>query len=268
MVDHMPPEDLKACCASLYESDLVRRFLGDTFHPGGEGITRAMGRALELDDGSMVLDVACGAGASSIALAKEFGCSVVGVDLSGENLERARGQAEEAGVEDLVQFLEMDAEDLTFEDGRFDAVVSECALCTFPDKPAALSEAFRILRPGGRIGITDVAVERELPERVQGVLFHVACISGAMPSDGYIDALEAAGFADVVHKDHGEAITELLDRGERLLMGWGVVEKLYGVDLEAWLDLTQEAAKEMLDGAREWVEKGDLSYGLFTAVRP
>ncbi len=268
MVDHMPPEDLKACCASFYESDLVRRFLGDSFHPGGESITRALGAALELDDGSLVLDVACGAGASSIALAQEFGCSAVGVDLSEDNLERARGQAAKAGVDDRVQFLKMDAEELTFEDGGFDAVVSECALCTFPDKPAALSEAIRMLRPGGRIGITDVVVERDLPERAQGILFHVACISGAMPARGYIDALVEAGFVNVVHEDHGEAITELLDRGERLLMGWGVVEKLYGVDLERWLDLSQEEAKEMLNGARKWVENGDLSYGLFTGTRP
>ena len=224
-------------------------------------------KALEIDDGSLVLDVACGAGASSIALAKEFGCSAVGVDLSEENLERARKQAEEAAVDDHVQFLKMDAEDLDFEDGGFDAVVTECALCTFPDKPAALFEAFRMLHPGGRIGITDVVVERDLPEHVQGVLFHVACISGAMPAKGYIDALEAGGFVDVVHEDHGEAITELLDRGERLLMGWGVVEKLYGVDLEAWLGLSQEEAKEMLAGARKWVENGDLSYGLFTGTR-
>jgi len=268
MADHMPPEDLKLCCASFYESDLVRRFLGESFHPGGEEITQALGRTLGIDDGSLVLDVACGAGASSIALVKEFGCSAVGVDLSEENLERARGQAGEAGVDDRVQFLKMDAEALDFEDGGFDAVVTECALCTFPDKPTALSEAFRMLRPGGRIGITDVVVERALPERVQGVLFHVACISGAMPAKGYIDALEAAGFVDVAHEDHGEAITELLDRGEKLLMGWGVVEKLYGVDLEAWLDLSQEEAKEMLNGAREWVENGDLSYGLFTGTRP
>ncbi len=264
----MPPRDLKLCCANFYETDMVRRLLGDSFHPGGDGMTVALGRALGLEVGSTVLDVACGAGASGIALAKEFGCTVTGVDLSDDNLARARMLAGQAGVGRRTKFKSMDAEDLAFEDGAFDAVVSECALCTFPDKPAALSEAFRVLRPGGKVGITDVVVERELPEQVQGVLFHVACISGALPASGYQEALEAAGFVDVGHEDHPEALRELLERGERLLMGWDLVQKVYGVDLEGWLGMTKEEAKEMLGGAIRWVDEGDLSYGLFTGTRP
>jgi SAM-dependent methyltransferase len=217
---------------------------------------------MELGPGMKVLDVACGTGGTSIALAKGFGCHVTGIDLGSENLERARQRAEEEGVDQLTDFIRMDAEALDLEDGHFDAVVSECALCTFTDQPRALAEVFRVLRPGGLIGITDVVVERELPPRARTVLFHVACISGAMPVRGYLDALEGAGFSELLHEDHSYAIGELIDKAERLVVGWRFAEQMYGVDLEAFTGVSQEEAKEMLGGAREWIDNGDLGYGL------
>jgi SAM-dependent methyltransferase len=261
------PETVKACCASFYESDPVRRVLGENFHPGGERLTLQLGNLLGLDGSMRVLDVACGAGATSLALARDFGCRVTGIDLSGANLTRAEERGEEAGVADLVEFVTMDAEDLTFDDGVFDAVVTECALCTFPDMGVALAEIYRVLGPGGRIGVTDVVVERELPPRAQGMLFRVACISGALPSEGYTDALEAAGFTEVTHEDHSYAITQLLDKAEKVAMGWQLAETLLGVDLEAWLGMSEQEAKDMLAGARDWVDRGDLGYAIFTGTR-
>jgi len=262
------PEALKTCCASFYESEMVRRVLGENFHPGGERLTLRLGNLLELGPGMRVLDAACGSGATSIALAKGFGCSVTGIDLGCGNLDRARERGEKAGVSHLTEFMDMDAEALEFPDGSFDVVVSECALCTFTDQPRALSEAFRVLRPGGRMGVTDVVVERELPPRAQTVLFHVACISGALPAKGYLDAMEGAGFRDILHEDHSYAIEGLLHKGERMVMGWRFAEKMYGVDLEAFTGMTQEEAKEMLAGAQEWVDRGDLGYALFIGARP
>jgi len=147
-------------------------------------------------------------------------------------------------------------------------VVSECALCTFTDQPRALSEVYRVLRPGGFLGVTDMVLERELPPEAQTLLFHVACISGALSGEGYHDALEAAGFSDILQEDHSYAIEGLLHKGERMVMGWRFAEKMYGVDLEAFTGMTQEEAKEMLAGAHEWVDRGDLGYGLFIARRP
>jgi ubiquinone/menaquinone biosynthesis C-methylase UbiE len=262
------PETLKTCCASFYESDIVKRVLGENFHPGGERLTLRLGNVLELGPGMKVLDMACGSGATSIALAKGFGCSVTGIDLGSGNLVRARVRAEEAGVAHLTEFIEMDAEALELGDGTFDVVVSECALCTFTDQPKALSEAYRVLRPDGRIGVTDVVVERELPPRAQSVLFHVACISGALPVRGYLYAMEGAGFRDILHEDHSYAIEGLLHKGERMIMGWRFAEKMYGVDLEDFTGMSQEEAKEMLAGARDWVANGDLGYGLFIGSRP
>jgi len=262
------PETLKACCTSFYESDIVRRVLGTSFHPGGERLTLRLGNMMELGPGMKVLDVACGTGGTSIALAKGFGCHVTGIDLGNGNLDRARQRAEEEGVAHLTEFMNMDAEALDLDGGSFDAVVSECALCTFTDQPRALAEVFRVLRPGGLLGITDVVVEKELPPRARTVLFHVACISGAMPVRGYTDALQGAGFSDLVHEDHSYAIGELIDKAERLVVGWRFAEQMYGVDLEVFTGVSQEEAKEMLTGAREWIDRGDLGYGLFTGTKP
>src|SRR5947207_507755 len=80
---------LKRCCATLYESDLARFLLGDSFHPGGLQLTRQLGRMLGLNPASRVLDVACGKGTTAIFLAKEFGCGVLGIDYGEQNVEAA-----------------------------------------------------------------------------------------------------------------------------------------------------------------------------------
>lgn len=157
---------------------------------------------------------------------------------------------------------------MDLDDGTFDVMVSECALCTFTDQPKALSEAYRVMRPCGRIGVTDVVVERELPPRARSVLFHMACISGALPARGYLEAMEGAGSRDILHEDHSYAIEGLLHKGERMVMGWGFAERMYGVELEAFTGMSLEEAKEMLVGARDWVARGDLGYGLFIGTRP
>ncbi|MEV7028042.1 class I SAM-dependent methyltransferase, partial [Kitasatospora sp. NPDC093558] len=131
------PERVKSCCAALYQSDAVAAILGTSHHPGGLRLTRRLGRLLELGPGTRVLDVASGPGSTALTFAAEFGCEVVGVDLGEQSVARAREAAEEAGLADRVTFRLGDAEHLPLPDRSFDAVVCECALCTFPDKPAA-----------------------------------------------------------------------------------------------------------------------------------
>jgi ubiquinone/menaquinone biosynthesis C-methylase UbiE len=259
---------MKACCVSFYEGDLVSTVLGDNFHPGGDAMTRSLGMALGLDPSSRVLDVACGAGASAIAITREFGCHVVGVDLSEANLAKARTRARTEGLEGELEFRSMDAEELAFEDGTFDATIIECALCTFPDKERALAEMHRVLRPGGRVGITDVVIERELPPKLDTVLMQVACISGALSVVEYVAAMERAGFQEVSNEDHSGAIRQLLELGQRVVMAWGLAEKLYGIDLEKALGMDQAEAKELLEGAFRWLDEGAFGYGLFVGTRP
>src|SRR5260370_3368385 len=134
---------VKACCATLYESDGRRSLLGDSFHPGGLQLTGQLGRMLGLGPASPVRDVACGKGTTAVFLAKEFGCEVFGIDYGEENVAAARSLAQAERVDSRAQFERGDAENLPFADGTFDSVICECAFCTFPDKVASGREIFR-----------------------------------------------------------------------------------------------------------------------------
>ena len=157
----MTSESIKACCADLYASDLARLVLGDSFHPGGIELTQRLGVLLGLGSESRVLDLASGRGASALHLARRFGCQVVSVDYSIASVGAAREAAERDGLTSRLHFQVGDAEDLAaFADASFDAVLCECAFCTFPDKPAAIREIARVLRPGGRFGLSDLIRRR------------------------------------------------------------------------------------------------------------
>jgi arsenite methyltransferase len=155
--------ELKQCCATVYESDLARLLLCDSFHPGGLQLTGQLGRTLGLNPASRVLDVACGKGTTAVFLVKEFGCEVFGVDYGAQNVSVARAEH----LESRVHFERSDAESLPFSDDSFDAVICECAFCTFPDKTSAAKEFFRVLRRGGQVGISDLTRQEVLPEELR-----------------------------------------------------------------------------------------------------
>ena len=125
---------------------------------------------LGLSPASCVLDVACGKGTTAVFLAKEFECEVVGVDYGDRNIEAARSLAQTEHLDARVQFERSDAETLPFSDGSFDALICECAFCTFPNKAAAAREFFRALRRGGRVGISDLTRAEILPKDLDGLL--------------------------------------------------------------------------------------------------
>ncbi|MCL4442267.1 MAG: methyltransferase domain-containing protein [Firmicutes bacterium] len=146
-------ERIKCACTSFYEQDAVKYLLGESFHPGGVDLTHKLGLALGLKNSDTVLDVASGQGTSAVFLARTFGCSVTGVDLSKANIEVAEKNAADSGVSNVL-FRAGDAEKLPASDQEFCAVVSECAFCTFPDKETASKEIYRVLKAGGKGGIT------------------------------------------------------------------------------------------------------------------
>src|SRR5713226_9614821 len=127
-------QEIKQCCAQLYESDLAKVLLGDSFHPGGLKLTERLGSLMQLTAQSRVLDVASGTGASALFLARHFGCQVIGMDFSDQNVLRANEAAVSQNLAGQVQFQQSDAERMAFEDASFDAVICECAFCTFPNK--------------------------------------------------------------------------------------------------------------------------------------
>jgi ubiquinone/menaquinone biosynthesis C-methylase UbiE len=243
------------------------KVLGESFHPGGEKLTRYLCEKLGLNSGSVVLDVACGNGTSAITLARQFECNVIGIDLSEKNLKKARKKAQTTGFSDKIVFVRGDAEKINLNDNEFDALISECSLCTFPDKKTAISEMYRVLKKGGRVGITDVVINEVLPEKLNHILLHVLCVTGAMSSKGYQEYLHEGGFSGIQSEDHSYVMQELLNQGQKVLVGWNMVEKIFNVDLEKLLDLTKDEIHVLLKMAMGEVEKGTIGYGLFVGVK-
>jgi ubiquinone/menaquinone biosynthesis C-methylase UbiE len=152
-----------------------------------------------------------------------------------------------------VRFRTGDAERLPFDAGVFDAAVCECALCTFPDKDAAARELARVLRPGGRLGITDVTlVPQGLGGDLAGLAGWVACLADARPLDEYASLLAAAGLRTVHTERHDAALARMVEeidaRLRALRMVRASVPALAGVDLDRALELCAQAAAAVRDG--------------------
>jgi ubiquinone/menaquinone biosynthesis C-methylase UbiE len=258
-------EQVKQCCARLYESDLTRFLLGDSFHPGGLQLTGQLGRMLGLSSASRVLDVACGKGTTAVFLAKEFGCEVFGIDYGDQNVAAARSLAQADHVDSRVQFDRSDAENLPFSDGSFNAVICECAFCTFPEKAASATEFFRVLRPGGRVGVSDLTRAEVLPKDLDGLLAWVACIGDAQTVEGYVAYLQDAGFSVDSIEQQNDALKEMVDQVRLKLLGAEIMTGLNKLQLPA-LDLG--AAKRMANSAMAAVKQGQLGYVLICAIKP
>src|SRR5260370_41122007 len=110
---------------------------------------------------------------------------VFGVEFGQDSVGEATRVAEAAGVAHLVRFEQGDAERLAFADNQFDAVICECAFCTFPNKRAAARAFARVLRPGSSMGLADLTRSDEVPAELQGLLAWIACIAVALSIGGY-----------------------------------------------------------------------------------
>ena len=153
----------------------------------------------ELADGETVLDLGSGGGIDVLLSARRVGPTgrAYGVDFTEEMLELARRNAEQAEVAN-AEFLRGSIEDLPLPPATVDVVISNCVINLSADKPAVFAETFRVLRPGGRLGVSDVVTEDRLStaERAERGDW-AACIAGALSVSEYREQLTAAGFADV-----------------------------------------------------------------------
>ncbi len=152
-----------------------------------------------LRPGEVVLDLGSGGGLDAILAARQVGPEgrVIGVDMTEDMIERARKNAATAGLAN-VEFRHGLIERLPVEDASVDVVISNCVVNLSPDKPAVFREAFRVLRPGGRMLISDLVTTRPIPEALRAdVEAYVGCVAGTMLRDEYLDAIRAAGFGPV-----------------------------------------------------------------------
>ncbi len=152
-----------------------------------------------LEEGMTVLDLGSGAGIDCFLASSKVGPTghVIGVDMTRDMLDLATKNAEEGGF-DNVEFREGEIEDIPVDDGTVDFVISNCVINLSPDKPQVFREAFRVLRPGGRLMVSDIVLTAELPDDVkEDVYQYITCIAGASMREEYLGYIEEAGFVDV-----------------------------------------------------------------------
>jgi ubiquinone/menaquinone biosynthesis C-methylase UbiE len=167
-----------------------------------------------LKPGDVVLDLGSGAGFDCLIAARKVGPTghVIGVDMTDAMLEKARANAETAGLGNVVEFRKGDIEALPVEDDSVDIVLSNCVLNLIPDKDGAFREIHRVLRPGGRLAVSDMAWAEEPPVSLrQDFEALVGCIGGALVLDDYVDRLQRAGFASVQVEQHAEAVRKMVE---------------------------------------------------------
>ncbi|MFO8034176.1 MAG: arsenite methyltransferase [Candidatus Bipolaricaulota bacterium] len=205
-----------SCCGASADCCESGAQLAGTAHPVPEAeLGLSCGAPLahgHVRPGDTVVDLGCGAGVDVFLAAQIAGPTgrAIGVDMTEEMLDRARANAEQfAARTDLanVEFRQGQIEVLPLEDQSADVIISNCVVNLSPDKPRVFGEAYRVLRPGGRLVVSDLVLSRPLPEAArEDPDLYAACIAGAALRDDYLGAIRDAGFSRV------EVLDERSDR--------------------------------------------------------
>ncbi|MGB7061163.1 MAG: arsenite methyltransferase, partial [Candidatus Zixiibacteriota bacterium] len=186
----------------------------------------------QLQEGEVVLDIGSGAGFDCFLAANRVGPKgkVIGVDMTPEMIEKAKENTKKSGIEN-VEFRPGEIENLPVEDNSVDVVISNCVINLSADKPRVFQEIHRVLKPGGRVAISDIALLKQLPQKIrENAEAYVSCLAGAMLVDEYKKLVESSGLKEVkvtrknvsacaetgTQDPLGQAIFEGLESGESL----------------------------------------------------
>jgi arsenite methyltransferase len=195
-----------SCCASddccstnsnLYPADLLA-----TLPAGESSVSYGCGDPITLASlrpGQTVLDLGSGAGLDCFFAAKKVGETgrVIGVDMTPEMITRARSRAKRMNL-DNVEFRQGYLEDLPINTNSVDVIISNCVINLSPDKSKVFSEAFRVLRSGGKLAVSDIVTDGPLPEPIkQSLSAWAGCVAGAVEAKEYIGMMEAVGFTAI-----------------------------------------------------------------------
>ena len=195
-----------SCCGTLPPEEISKNigYSEEEMNavPQGANLGLGCGNPIALasiKEGETVLDLGSGAGFDSFLAANRVGPTgkVIGVDMTPEMINRARENADKGSYSN-VQFVPGELEDLPVDDNSMDAVISNCVINLLPDKKKVFKEVFRVLKPGGRLMVSDLVLRQKLPLSIENSIEgYVGCISGAVMKDVYLDAIGSAGFGDV-----------------------------------------------------------------------
>ncbi len=179
---------------SIGYSDEELKIVGEANLGLGCGNPLAFGR---IKEGDVVLDLGSGAGIDAILAAKKVGGKgkVIGVDMTKEMIEKAKENAKKQGV-DNADFLLGEIENLPLEDNSVDTIITNCVINLTPDKAKTFSEAYRVLKPGGKIYLSDIVLLKELTEEQRNDKELISgCVAGALLRDDYLKKIKGAGFS-------------------------------------------------------------------------
>jgi SAM-dependent methyltransferase len=206
-------KEASCCCAPSNEKALGLGYSQEELDAiPEEAMTLGCGNPVamaSLKEGETVLDLGSGAGFDCFLAARKVGKQgkVIGVDMTPEMIDKAETIAKKHGYNN-VEFRLGEIENLPIEDGSVDAIISNCVINLSPDKEKVFREAYRVLKSGGRLMVSDIVIEGELPESVRKSLDAWAgCIAGAMEKNAYLNAIRKAGFkeAKIISEFSGDA---------------------------------------------------------------
>jgi arsenite methyltransferase len=197
-------------CCSPAESQVVNPISGQIYAPEDlkelplEAVLASAGcgnpvALAELHPGELVLDLGSGGGIDVLLSARRVGPTgrAYGLDMVDEMLELARQNQQKAGIEN-VEFLKGEMEDVPLPDNFVDVVISNCVVNLSSDKDSVLREAFRVLKPGGRLAVSDIVYRGGMPEELRrNMEMWAGCLAGALEEEEYVGKLKAAGFQDI-----------------------------------------------------------------------
>jgi arsenite methyltransferase len=205
-----PAEADRNNAANLYSMEQLGDLPEDVLTSLGCGNPTAIAG---LREGEAVLDLGSGGGLDCFLAAKKVGPGgrVVGLDMSADMIQLARRNARSVGA-DNVQFRLGEMEEMPFPDSSFDVIISNCVINLSPDKDAVLRECYRVLKPGGRLRVSDIVWTREPSEAERGDLASwTACVAGALTEADYASKLRAAGFREVRVEQKGDPSTPVVN---------------------------------------------------------
>jgi len=191
-----------------------------------------------LKEGEMVLDLGSGAGFDCFVAADKVGESgrVIGVDMTAEMIEKARENVRKGGYCN-VEFRLGEIENLPVADNSVDVVISNCVINLSPDKEKVFQEAYRVLKPGGRVVVSDIALLKRLPSEIKSSIeAYVGCVAGATTKEEYLATVAAAGFQGV------DIVSEVSTRG---MYDSGTVKE-FAANLGISSDMIREATDSMI----------------------
>ena len=198
------------CCSTTTAADTAKQIgysdtdLAGPAAAGNLGLGCGNPTAIaNLKPGEIVVDLGSGAGFDALLAAEKIGNDgrFIGVDMTPEMLERARTNAANSGYARTVEFREGLIEALPVASGSADIIISNCVINLSPDKDAVFGEAFRVLKPGGRLVISDILLTEPLPPEIaESAAALIGCIAGAETEDAYLGHIRDAGFTDIAFR--------------------------------------------------------------------